>query len=382
MQTRKLYYEDAYTQRFRARVQQCRPVRGGWAVALDATAFFPEEGGQTADTGTLGGVAVTGAYEEKDGTIWHLTGAPLTEGEEVEGRLDWAERFRKMQTHTAEHILSGLAHRKYGYDNVGFHLGADGCTVDLSGELDREQLDELEDEVNAAVWADLPVRARFPLWPELKTLDYRSKLDLTENVRIVSVEGIDQCACCAPHVSSTGQIGPVKILDFMRHRGGVRLWMKAGSDALADHRARYGATAEISGLLNAPQAEVAAAVARLVEQRDGLKQALAAFRRRAAEDMAAALAPTQGHMLLFLPEAEEGELRTVANAGMEKCGGVCAVFTGENGAWRFVMASAHTDMRAFLREHGPALRARGGGQERMVSGRSTAFRTELEAFFQ
>lgn len=381
MQTRKLYYEDAYLRRFRAQVLSCRKTDAGWEAVLDATAFFPEEGGQTADTGTLEGVAVTDVQEQKDGTIIHRLAEPLTPGQEVEGVLDWAERFRKMQTHTAEHILSGLAHAQYGYENTGFHLGTDCCTVDFSGELDRRQLDALERQANAVIWQNVPVTARFPAPEELATMTYRSKLALTRDVRIVTVAGTDTCACCAPHVSATGQIGAVKILDAMRHRGGLRFWMKAGSDALGDYQRRYAATAAISGLLNTPQEEVTAAVDRLIGQREELKRELAALRRQMAQERAAALTETEGDMLLFF-QGDEEALRVLANAGMEKCGGVCAVFAGEEGAYRFVMASTHVDMRAFIREHGPALAARGGGQPRMISGRSTASRAALEAFFR
>ena len=231
MQTRKLYYESAYTRQFAARVLSCEKADGGWAVSLDATAFFPEEGGQSADTGTLGGTMVLDV-RERDGVVTHLTDAPLPVGETVEGELDWAARFRKMQDHSGEHIVSGLVHARFGYDNVGFHLGTDGMTVDFSGELTRLQLDEIEDAANAVVWADKPVAACFPSAEELKTLDYRSKLDLTENVRLVTIPGVDVCACCAPHVSSTGQIGVIKLLDFMRHRGGTRIWIRRRADGL------------------------------------------------------------------------------------------------------------------------------------------------------
>ena len=379
MQTRKLYYEDPYTRVFEAKVRACEPAKNGWAVELAATAFFPEEGGQEADRGTLGGVRVLDV-REREGVIVHMTDGPLDAGETVTGEIDWPDRFRKMQTHSGEHIVSGLIHKKYGYDNVGFHLGAGGCTIDVSGELDRERLDEIEAEANAAVWRDLPVVARFPLACELARMDYRSKLDLTRDVRIVTIGDIDMCACCAPHVASTGQIGVIKLLDLMRHRGGTRIWMKAGPDALEDYQARYAATAAVSGLLNTPQSDIAAGVEKLLAQRDELKYELAGLRRQMAEAQAAALEPTGGHMPLFA-EAGEEEMRILVNAGMEKCGGVCAVFSGEDGAYRFVMGSKTMDMRAFIREYGPALKARGGGQSRMISGRSAASRAELEAFF-
>lgn len=379
MNTTKLFYENAYTRTFQARVLACGEGKNGWLVELDQTAFFPEGGGQTADTGALGGARVLDVHE-KAGRVLHLTDGPLPVGETVTGQIDWAERFRKMQNHSGEHVVSGLVHTRFGYDNVGFHLGDDGCTLDFSGELTRSQLDEIERAANAVVWENRPVTARFPAPEELERLDYRSKLDLRENVRIVTVEGVDCCACCAPHVSRTGEIGVIKLLDFMRHRGGVRVWAKSGTDALRDYQARYTASAAVSGLLNTPQDSIAGGVERLLAQRDGMKQELAALRRQAAEAQAAALRPTEGNMLLFT-QADEAGMRLLANAGMEKCGGVCAVFSGGDGDFRFVMASRTEDMRAYIKDLPAHLKARGGGQPQMVSGRCAAARTELEAFF-
>ena len=379
METVKLYYEDSFTRAFDAQVLSCEERKGGFAVVLDRTAFNPEGGGQAGDTGALGPVRVTDTHE-KGGVIYHYTDGPLAPGITVRGELDWAERFRKMQDHTGEHIVSGLVHGRYGYENVGFHLGDDGCTLDFSGELTRAQLDEIEREANEVVWRNVPVTARFPGPEELKALAYRSKLDLTENVRIVTVEGVDVCACCAPHVRTTGQIGVIKLLDFMRHRGGVRVWMKAGADALRDYGARYSDTAAMSALLNVPQGEIVPAAEKLLQSRDELKFELTALRRRAIEDRAAALTETEGHLVLFA-EGEDAELRLLANAGMEKCGGVCAVFSGTDRDYRFVMGSRTQDMRAFAKAIREPLAARGGGQERMISGRSAADRAAIEAFF-
>jgi alanyl-tRNA synthetase len=379
MHTTKLYYENAYTQSFQAAVTACEAGKGGWLVQLDQTAFFPEGGGQTADTGTLGGVRVLDCHE-KGGEIYHLTDGPLPVGQTVTGQLDWHDRFRKMQNHTGEHIVSGLVHARYGYENVGFHLAEDGCTFDFDGELTRSQLDEIEQAANAVVWENRAVTTAFPDPETLKSLTYRSKLDLTENVRLVTVEGVDVCACCAPHVSRTGEIGVIKLLDFMRHRGGVRIWAKCGWDALRDYGRRYTDSAAISGLLNTPQENITAGVEKLLAQRDSLKQELTALQRQALEAQAAALAPTAGNMLLFT-QADNDGMRILANAGMVKCGGVCAVFSGQDGAYQFVMASEKVDMRAYLKENQAALQARGGGQTAMVSGRSTADKADLEAFF-
>ena len=380
METRKLYDENAYERSFAALVQSCVPGENGWIVRLDRTAFFPEGGGQRADTGTLGSVRVWDAQEE-NGAVLHFTDAPLEEGSGVTGVLDWDERFRRMQTHTGEHILSGLLHNRFGYENVGFHLGEAGCTLDTGGELSPEDLAWLETEANRVVWENRTVSARYPAPEELPNLSYRSKLELTENVRLVTIEDLDVCACCAPHVARTGEIGVIKILDAMRHRGGMRLAVCCGSDALRDYQSRFEDTARISRLLNVPQPDIAPAAEKLMAQRDALSYRVTALERKALEAMAASLPPTDGNLLLFT-RADEAGMRLLANAGREKCGGICAVFSGPEHDFRFILTSETEDMNAFVRTHREALGLRGGGQARMVSGKCTAGRDALVSFFK
>ncbi len=380
MKTRKLYYENAYTRSFTATVLVCEAEGDRFRVLLDQSAFFPEEGGQAADPGTLNGIAVLDV-REKDGLLVHYTAAPLAVGESVTGEIDWPERFRKMQNHSGEHILSGVVFRRHGFENTGFHLSADGFTLDFSQELSRRELDEVEWEANAAVWANRPVTARFPEPEELKTLAYRSKLELTENVRIVSIEGVDNCACCAPHVAATGEIGAIKLYEAMRHRGGMRIWARCGSDALRDFRERYFAAAAVSGLLSVPQSDIAGGVEKLLAERDALKARLAAAQGALIQKQIDALRPCEGDMLLFA-EADMDGLRALVNAGMVLSGGVCAAFSGEDGNFRFVLGSQKENCRDWLNEHKEALQARGGGKPEMISGSSAATRESIETLFQ
>lgn len=379
MKTRKLYYENAYTRSFSATVLVCEEEKGRFRVILDQTAFFPEEGGQAADPGTLNGVAVLDV-KEKDGVIYHYTAAPLAMGESVAGEIDWPERFRKMQNHSGEHILSGVVFRRHGFENTGFHLSADGFTLDFSQELSRQELDEIEWEANEAVWANRPVTCRFPEPEELKTLSYRSKLELTENVRIVSIEGVDNCACCAPHVAATGEIGAIKLYEAMRHRGGMRIWARCGSDALRDFRERYFAAAAVSGLLSVPQSDIAGGVEKLLAERDSLKAKLAAAQEALIQEQIDTLRPCEGNMLLFA-EADMDGLRALVNAGMALCGGVCAAFSGEDGNFRFVLGSQKKNCRDWLNDHKEAMQARGGGKPEMVSGSCAAAKADIESLF-
>lgn len=381
--TIKLYDQDSHCRAFSARVLSCQAAgEGRWQVALDQTAFFPEGGGQPADQGTLGGAAVLDVQEVGD-AILHTTDAPLSPGDTVQGELDWALRFGRMQCHSGEHVISGLAHSLYGCTNVGFHMGEDTVILDFDKELSPAQLREIEDRANAIITENRPVTAVYPDPDTLAGLDYRSKLDLTENVRIVTIEGCDVCACCAPHVKHTGEIGLVKLLDAMRHRGGIRIWMAAGKLALRDYQVKQENIAAISAALSVQQPQAAQGVQRILGEMEGLKEALKAARQALVLEKAKALPETQGNLCLFEEALDANSLRALANAGMEKCSGICAVFTGSDQAgYRYVMGSRTVDLRAQAKAINAALGGKGGGQPTMIQGSVTAGRAAILAYFQ
>ena len=267
--TEKLYYLDSPLFEFAARVLETREGKRGWEVLLDRTAFFPEGGGQPADTGTIGRARVLDVHE-REGEIRHLCDRELASGTYA-CAVDAEKRLRRMQNHSGEHVFSGLTHQKYGAENVGFHMAADCMTIDFDKELSFEQLSEIEYEANLAVRANIPVRTFYPSPEELKVLEYRSKKELAGAVRIVEIAGIDRCACCAPHVRATGEIGAIKLLTAERHRGGVRLSLICGMDALDDYRRKQDSAAAISALLSAKRDERAPAVERRLESGAKLK---------------------------------------------------------------------------------------------------------------
>ena len=264
--TRKIYYEDVHQTDFTAVVTECVPAKeeGYHLIVLDASAFFPEEGGQSADKGTLNGQEVLDV-SIKQGILYHKMTCELPTGTEVTGHVDWNRRFDFMQQHSGEHMISGLLHSHFGLENVGFHLSDREVTLDMNGEVSLEQLRLIEQEANAYVWKNLPVNISWPSSEELVNLNYRSKLALTENVRIVEIPGVDLCACCAPHVDTTGQIGLIKIVNVQSHRGGVRINILCGGRALADYTEKQDSVWAISSLLSAKQPEVADAVVRVKE---------------------------------------------------------------------------------------------------------------------
>lgn len=379
--TTKLYDLSAYDTRFTATVLSSEKRENGYAVALDRTLFFPEEGGQEADGGVLAGHRVLHVSIDGNGVITHLLDAPLTVGEEITGEIDFAFRFRNMQNHTAEHILSGIAHSLYGCENVGFHLGREEITLDFDKPLDEEQLLTLETKANETVFRNLAVTAAYPSKEALTHLSYRAKLALTENVRIVTIEDTDACACCAPHVRRTGEIGLIKIKSAMHYKGGMRLFASAGIDALRDYRQKQDGVTEISHLLSVPDGEVADAVSALLSTNGKLKGEKADLLRLYAASMAESLAPTDKNACLFFKTRESRVLRDAAIAALSKVGGAVAVCGGEDGAYSYVIASKSIDLRQKAKEYNEALSGRGGGNAEMIQGSFAATKTEIEAYF-
>lgn len=378
--TEKLYEQNSYCSVFSAVVEECCSYEDGYAVRLSRTAFFPEGGGQAADPGVLGGVAVKDV-QIVDGDIWHYMDAPLTVGETVEGSLDWETRFSRMRHHTAEHIVCSIAHCWYGYNNVGFHLGSEDVTLDLDGELTREQIDAIEDEANRVVAANVAVTATIPTAEELAQATYRSKKELDGDVRLVTIDGVDCCACCAPHVARTGEIGLIKLLDFIRYKGGVRIHLLCGDAALADYRLRYAQSAEISAKLSVKQHDLTVAVDRLIAEKDNLKLALRAANRKMADMQVAAVQPTDNPICLIGEDWDVETLRRVVNGLSERCGSLCAAYSGGDGVYQYVLGGKG-DVKSATVQMNAALNGRGGGDHRQSQGRVQATAEEIAAYWR
>lgn len=378
--TEKLYYSDGHLSRFTARVTSCEKEDGVWAVKLDRSAFFPGGGGQEADEGVLSDMKLLGLREEGEDIV-HLTPAPLEPGALVEGRIDWPLRFSRMQGHSGEHILSGTVHRLFGYDNVGFHMGEEAITIDFSGELSREDLSRAELEANRAIWRDVPVRTLLPTPGELAAMDYRSKKELTGQVRIVEIEGVDLCACCAPHVSHTGEVGLLKIIDSMRHRGGTRLTLLCGEAALLDYEALHENNAAVSAALSAKRLETGGAIARVMAEQEERRAELTKLKRELLQLKAAALRPTEGSICIFESDIDMITLRELVNAGSELAGKVCAGFAGTDGDYKYIIGSRTVPLRARAKEINAAIDGRGGGSDAMIQGTSRARREDIERYF-
>ena len=379
--TEKLYYQDAYLHEFEAVVTGCETGKTGFLVELDRTAFFPEGGGQSADTGNIGAARVLDV-QEQTGRILHLTDRALAVGERVSCAIDWEQRRRRMQNHSGEHVFSGTVHRLYGLNNVGFHMGEDCMAIDFDGELDADALRRAESEANEAVRENLPIRCYFPAAEELASISYRSKKELEGAVRLVEIEGVDRCACCAPHVARTGEIGMIKLLTAERHRGGVRLTLLCGLDALDDYRRRQEEAAAVSHLLSVPKERIAEAVERQLAAQERQKERIASLSLALCEKMAEAEPETDGNIVLFDSLLDEVALRELVNRLTEKCR-VAAVFSeAEGGGWRYIIGSKSVDLRTAAKELNAGVNGRGGGSPTMIRGSAAASREMIRIFMK
>ena len=378
MLTQKLYETDSYLRSFEADVLSCEACKGGCAVVLDRTAFYPEGGGQPCDLGVLGGARVLDV-QEREGVIVHTVDAPLSGS--VTGAIDWDRRFDLMQQHSGEHMISGTAHRLYGVENVGFHMGADLITIDFDRVVSMEELLAVEAEVNARIWEDKAVQIRYYDSEAACPEDYRSKKAIAGRLRLVEFPGVDLCACCGTHVARTGEIGLVKLLSVVKFHQGVRIELVCGKRAYDYLAAVTAQNRAVSGLLSAKPFETARAVERVLNELSQVKQEKALWESRYVQARAAALRDA-GNVTLFEEGLTPDALRRLCVEVMEVCGGRCAVFSGgDETGWAYALGEKDGDLRAFVKELNAALNGRGGGKPNFAQGRVSAGRKEIEEYF-
>ena len=379
----KLYYDSAYIKEFEAQVLSCQEGKKGWEITLSATAFYPEGGGQPADTGLLGNVRVTDVHE-KDGQVVHYTDGPLPVGEMVRGVIDWDRRFQHMQEHSGEHLVSGLIHQRFGYDNVGFHMGTDEVTIDFNGVLEWGDLMAIEEKANGMIWENLEISAVYPEKDELDAMEYRSKKELTGAVRIVSIPGGDVCACCGTHVERTGEIGLVKFLSMIHYKGGVRISLLCGKRAVEDYERKRDQVQKISVLLSARPGEISRAVEKLKDEEAKLQEKLVAAYDKLIASEVRDIKEGDGDIFILEPDFEAIQLRHLVNRLLEEKKGrtVLALGGAAEGSFLYVLGSRDGDMRRLSRELNGLLNGRGGGSAQMAQGTFFATKDQLQAILK
>ena len=380
MKTRKLYYEDSHIRSFYGRVESCEETDKGWKILLDATAFYPEGGGQDCDQGALGGRKVLDVQEDGE-AVAHYCDGPLSVGDTVEGTIDWARRFDLMQQHSGEHMVSGIIHGLYGFQNMGFHIGSDLVTVDVAGPVPVEDLQKIEDMTNAAIWANRPVKAWYPASEELPSIPYRFKKTLEGPVRIVEFPGTDICACCGTHVKHTGEVGLVKILSCVKFRNGVRMEMVSGARAFDYLRRVYEQNRLVSQAFSAKIMETGEAAKRMNEALNAEKFRVTGLQWQLFDHVAESFRD-KGNVLYFGKDLAPTEIRELADRIAKVSGGIAAVFSGVDGAYQLAMVCHGGDIKALGADLNRSLSGRGGGKPGFFQGSVSATRQEIEGFFE
>ena len=377
METKKLFYEDSHLKTFTATVLSCEQAKGGWEVILDATAFYPTGGGQECDRGRLGNACVLDV-KERDGQIVHLCDAPL-EGC-VEGSIDWARRFDHMQQHSGEHLVMGRVYEKFGYHNVGFHMGGHLVTIDLDGPVTWEQLLEIENEVNAQIWENRPVRTWYPSPEELPNVKYRSKKALPWPVRIVEFDGADTCACCGTHVKYTGEIGMVKFVSCIKFKEGVRIEMASGERAMNLFQKIFEQNRQVSQTFSAKILETGAAAQKFNDMLNQEKFRATGLQRKVFAAIAETYAGKE-QAIHFEEGLNPGQVRELADAIAEKAG-TAVVYSGtDETGYSICILSKTADTRALGKALNTKLNGRGGGKPGAFQGSVQATRAAIEEFF-
>ena len=377
--TEKLYEQNAYVKEFTAKVLECKASDNFYKIVLDKTVFFPEGGGQAADKGVLADVEIFDVQIENE-NIYHYATKPLEIGGEVVGKINFDRRFNFMQNHTGEHIVSGIAHKLFGVNNVGFHLGEELVTIDFDKELTREQLDKIEYLANQKVWQNLPVKAYFPTEEELEKIEYRSKKAIDGAVRLVEITGTDICACCAPHVKNTGEIGIIKLLDTEKMRGGIRIILKCGNFALQDYRNKYQNVSQISALLSAKQENAYESVQKLDEKCTAASQKITELKKKIAD--ITVLSATSEDNCIFVDDCDIKSLQLLADKLHKKFGGIRAVLSENTGNFSFAMCGENDELQEIFAKFKSQFTVRGGGRGGMVQGTVDATKENINLFFE
>lgn len=386
--TIRLYDNDSHEKSFIATVLSCTPCDDFFKVELNQTAFFPEGGGQYADKGSLAPLSGDAKPIEvidvqiDDSIIYHHTREKLSPGCEVMGSIDWETRFIRMQNHSGEHIISGLAHKLFSLDNIGFHLGDGYVTCDYNGQFTKEQTNELELEANGVVFANLPITTYYPSADKLGDLNYRSKLDLAKDVRLVEIPGVDLCACCAPHVNHTGEIGLIKIVNSEKCHGGTRLHLRCGYFALFDYNEKQVNTLRIMDLLSARQFETADCVEKLLEANSNLSSKLSRASVKFAKQKLDGVESSDDNLVVLLEDADQDALLALANGGRRKTTGVFVALTNCESGYRYMITGNNLPLSQLAKEFNACLVGRGGGKDDLIQGVFSSALPVIEEFFK
>ncbi len=380
--TKRLYFDDSYLRDFEARIVALADYDGQPAVVLDATALYPEGGGQPADTGTLCGVAVTDV-RERDDVIYHILAGPIEAGvgDRVAGTVAWDRRFDHMQQHTGQHTISAAFYRLADAETLSWHLNAEVVTIEIArAGLSESAVAEAEHAANEILWADTPVSARIYARDELARLNLRKGSDREGGIRVVSIGEWDAIGCGGTHVATAGQVGAIGLRRLEARGQTTRVEFVCGARALADYHAKTATITAACAALSARPDEVRQQIDRLIaasaEQRQAitdLKRRLVAYEARELVTGATAHAGDRPLVVAALDGRSIEDLRFLAQ-GIADAGGVALLGGVTEGKAQLAFAcdkSASLDLNQALKAVLPLIGGKGGGQKFQAQGGGT-----------
>ncbi len=365
----KLYYENRYLTEFESVVLSCRPDKKGWAVVLEKTAFYPEGGGQPSDRGVMTYDDITANISdvrEKGGEITHYSDIEIPVGATVKGVIDWNRRFDFMQQHTGEHMFSGMVNSMFGFKNVGFHLSEKDNVVDFDGRLSKEDIKRIMDKCNEYVWLDQPVNTGFP--ENVKELEYRSKKDLTGDIRIVRAGDADICACCGTHTATTGRAGPIVALNSIAYKGGTRINILCGKRAVEYLKRRNDDCYDISRQLSLPVESITSGVAARMKEIEELKMALGAAKRQLIALWVRTTQPEEDICVMAKDNLTSNEIQQLCRLLAEKARTAVVYSRQEGGNPKICIISSVKDTNKLGRHISAVLGGKGGGKPGIYQG--------------
>ena len=377
MEMNELFYRYPYQTKFNTKVLTCEKCKQGYLITLEDTLFYPEGGGQPCDIGTINEIEVIDVQRKNDVVI-HTIKEEISVGTNVHGIIDWKRRFDHMQNHTGEHIVSGIIHKHYGFENVGFHMG-ETIQIDISGYLSWEQLMDVEQEVNEVIYSNIPVEITFPTKSELETIPYRSKKELEGKVRIVTIGNADICACCGTHVAYTGEIGLVKILSSIKHKDGVRIELLCGKRALEFIRKEHEEVQNISNSLSAKVLEIDESVEHLKQMNEQLylekKKILDLISKQKIQQFDSDLE----FVCDFVDSFDRTALMNYADGLIrEKNIQTVAICNRQEDGYSYVILSQTLNLRDYIKDLNEALCGRGGGKAEVIQGNFKETKENIE----
>jgi len=257
--TLRLYYTEPSLMKTKARVSQVQESEERTCIVLDRTPFFPEGGGQPCDLGRIAGFNLE-SVTEKDGSILHWIAGKtgINAGDAVECGVDSKRRRYHTQQHSGQHLLSAVLEREYSFHTVGFHLGENYCTIDITAaEFSRETFQRVEELVDECIVRSLPLKVHVCPPEDPSIFPLRKKLpEGEESLRIIEIDNYDWVPCCGTHVSATTELRMVKILSFEKYKGATRLYFVSGDHAVSLLAKRFSLLAAAASTLGCSQEEI------------------------------------------------------------------------------------------------------------------------------